>query len=557
MRCFLATLLTCMSVGLTAGCASSDPPSQPERPNFLVIVADDMGWSDLGAFGGEIDTPNLDQLAMGGIRLTDFHTSPTCSPTRAMLLTGADHHRVGLGTMPDLITPAQRGQPGYEGYLTSGLPTVAETLSAEGYFTAITGKWHLGNEASQLPVSRGFDRSYVLLNGSHNQFGADQNEHWKALGEQADYREGLEEVQYPLGIYSSDFFAGKLISYLEESSQNRPFFAYIAYTQPHWPLQAPADTIAKYKGRYDAGPEALRAERLARQKALGLVAEDVEPHPFFGVKPWESLSAEQRAMDARRMEIYAAMIDEMDQSVGRILTALRESGELDNTVIVFLSDNGPHARPEEAPRPNEPGATSNPDLIAALNIDNSLASLGSAQSYTGYGPGWAQAGSAPSRLFKGVTTQGGIRTTAFVNGPGIPGGQISDALLHVMDITPTLLDLASIHTPDNPAIEGRSWAELLSGAADHVRAPEETLGWELFYGRAVRQGDWKAVYLAARMIGATESRWELFNLEVDPGETQDLSATEPERLKTLLTEWDRYAARNGVVVPPPAPDGAD
>lgn len=551
MRFSLMLVMAGISASVTAACASSETSHSQERPNFLVIVADDMGWSDLGAFGGEIDTPNLDALAMGGIRFTDFHTSPTCSPTRAMLLTGADHHRVGLGTMPDLITPAQKGQPGYEGYLTSAIPTVSEILSAEGYFTAIAGKWHLGGEENQLPAARGFDRSYVLLNGSHNQFGADQNEHWEALGEQSEYREGTEEVEYPLGVYSSDFFAGKLISYLDESSQDRPFFAYIAYTQPHWPLQAPAETIAKYKGRYDAGPEVLRAERLERQRALGLVAEDTEPHPFFGVKPWENLSAEQRAMDARRMEIYAAMIDEMDQSVGRILTTLRESGQLENTVIIFLSDNGPHARPEEAPRPNAPGATSDPELIAALNIDNSLDSLGSAQSYTGYGPGWAQAGSAPSRLFKGVTTEGGIRTTAFVNGPGIQGGQISDALLHVMDITPTLLDLAGIKTPDIPAIEGRSWAGLLSGAAEHVRTAEEALSWELFYGRAVRQGDWKAVYLAARMIGAQESRWELFNLSEDPGETRDLSAIEPERLKALVSEWESYAARNGVVVPPP------
>lgn len=548
MRSFKVFLMMAVFAGASVSCTSVAPPAPDQRPNFLVIVADDLGWSDLGAFGGEIETPNLDSLAMRGIRMTEFHTAPTCSPTRAMLLTGVDSHAAGLGTMPDLITPAQQGQPGYEGYLTPGIPTIAERLSAEGYYTVMAGKWHVGSEDAHLPAARGFDRSFALLNGSHNQFGADQTAPWKAIGEQADYREGPARADYPVGEYSSDYFSGKLISYLKEDRSGHPFFAYLAYTQPHWPLQAPAETIAKYKGRYDAGPEALRAERLERQKAMGLIAPDAEPHALFGVEPWESLSAEERAFSARRMEIYAAMVDEMDQSVGRVLDALRQSGQLENTVIIFFSDNGPHARPEEAPRPNQPGMPVDPQLIAALNIDNSFDSLGSAQSYTAYGPGWAQAGSAPSRLFKGVTTQGGIRTTAFVAGPGVRSGEISNALLHVMDISPTLLELAGSRPEDTAILEGRSWRPLLAGEAEDVRTEDDALGWELFNGRALRKGDWKAVYLAARLLGRQESRWELFNIRHDPGETHDLAEAEPERLAELVAEWNRYAERNRVIV---------
>lgn len=548
MRSFKVILMMAVCAGASVSCTSVAPPAPDQRPNFLVIVADDLGWSDLGAFGGEIETPNLDSLAMRGIRMTEFHTAPTCSPTRAMLLTGVDSHAAGLGTMPDLITPAQQGQPGYEGYLTPGIPTIAERLSAEGYYTVMAGKWHVGREDAHLPAARGFDRSFALLNGSHNQFGADQTEPWKAIDEQADYREGPARAEYPVGEYSSDYFSGKLISYLKEDRSGHPFFAYLAYTQPHWPLQAPAETIAKYKGRYDAGPEALRAERLERQKAMGLIAPDAEPHELFGVEPWESLSAEERAFSARRMEIYAAMVDEMDQSVGQVLDALRQSGQLDNTIIIFFSDNGPHARPEDAPRPNQPGMPVDPQRIAALNIDNRFDALGSAQSYTAYGPGWAQAGSAPSRLFKGVTTQGGIRTTAFVAGPGVRSGEISNALLHVMDISPTLLALSGSRPEDAAILEGRSWRPLLTGEAEDVRTEDDALGWELFNGRALRKGDWKAVYLAARLLGRQESRWELFNIRHDPGETHDLAEAEPERLAELVAEWNRYAERNRVIV---------
>jgi arylsulfatase len=540
--------------------ASAAVAAEPvRRPNFLVIVADDLGFSDLGAFGGEIATPNLDALAARGVRLTGFHTAPTCSPTRSMLMTGSDNHRVGLGTMAETLTPLQRGRPGYEGYLNDRSLTIAEALKGAGYRTVLSGKWHLGLEEGQSPAARGFDRSFSLSQGLSNHFGADQNAAWAAAGSAPTYREDGKVVRYPDGAYSSDYFAERLIGFLEEGQADpRPFFAYLAFTAPHWPLQAPPETIAKYKGRYDAGPEALRQARLTRQKALGLIPDAVRDHATDEVPEWASLTPDQRAWEARKMEVYAAMVDRLDQNVGRVIAALKAQGRYEDTVIIFLADNGPEATPLVAPN----NLTADPAAVATLRIDNGLENLGKASSYVGYGRGWALAASAPSRLVKSYTTEGGIRAPAIVAGPGVTGaGRIADAFLHVKDIQPTLLDLAGATRPTTRAgklvapAEGHSWAGLLKGAQTAARPADETVAWELFYRRAVRQGDWKAVFLPVAPGGAytreapVSGTWELFNLKDDPGETVDLADREPARLKALVASWDGYAADAGVIIP--------
>lgn len=551
-----------LAIGLTALAPVAEATSvhAKDRPNILLIVADDLGFSDLGAFGGEIATPNLDRLALAGVRLTGLHTAPTCSPTRAMLVTGNDNHQVGLGSMAELTTPEQRGQPGYEGYLTRRAATVAERLRAGGYRTYMAGKWHLGLEEEQSPAARGFDRSFALLQGVHNHYGVDQNAAWRAAGVNARYREDGAEAVYPEGAYSADHFAERLAGYLDEGTDDRrPFFAYLTFTQPHWPLQAPEETVAHYRGRYDAGPEALRLERLQRQRRLGLVDRDTEAFVPVGAADWASLPAEERVIEARKMEVYAAMVERLDQGVGRVIRKLRELGELRDTVIVFLADNGPEASRIAAPGVQDPA------LLAALAIDNRLDNIGRASSWLTYGPEWAQAASAPSRLFKGFTTEGGTRVVGFVSGRGVRGvGRISDAFVHVTDITPTILDLAQIEPTrryrGQPVLvpEGRSWADLLSGNDRQVRGPQATVGWELFFRRAIRQGDWKAAWLPGNPLipyqvsASTPGRWELFDLRRDPGETTDLAATHPRRLQRLVHAWDDYAARNGVVLPPPA-----
>jgi arylsulfatase A-like enzyme len=553
-------MLAAAAVAALCVAGAETATAQDRRPNVLVIVADDLGFSDLGALGGEIDTPNLDRIAERGVRLTGFHTAPTCSPTRSMLLTGADNHRVGLGTMNELIGPLQRGKPGYEGYLNDRAATLPERLVDAGYQTLMVGKWHLGLTEDRSPAARGFQRSFALLQGLQNHYGLNQDAAWEAAGEKSTFREGRALTTYPVGVYSADYYAQRMSGFLKEADRDRPFFAYLTFAVPHWPLQAPPELIAKYRGRYDAGPEALRDARLNRQKALGLVPKDVQPAPLTGVRPWASLTADERAVEARKMEVYAAMVDSLDRNVGKVLETLEDAGELDDTIILFISDNGPEGGAIAGPSGKGAGTVPKAEAIAALKVDNSLGNLGAATSYFSYGPAWAQAASAPHRSIKGYTTEGGIHAAAFIAGPGIQGGRISGAFLHVKDIAPTILEYAgvqpsrSFHGREVLPIEGHSWRPLLEDRAAEVRPASEPVGWELFFRRALRQGDWKIVYQpsAQGYLGAAvaDGRWALYNLKDDPAEVQDLAATEPDRLKALVAAWDAYAKDAGVVLPP-------
>ncbi|WP_242417640.1 arylsulfatase [Sphingomonas panni] len=548
-----------------------------DAPNFLVIVADDLGWSDIGAFGGEIATPNLDALALSGVRFTGFHTAPTCSPTRSMLMSGVDHHQAGLGTMAELLSDATRGRPGYEGYLNDRVASIAELLRAGGYATLMAGKWHLGLTPDREPAARGFEHSFALLQGLSNHFGADQNAAWTNAGLNPSYRDDGRPATLPAGSYSTDYFTDRLIGYLDQAKRAgdaRPFFAYLPFTAPHWPLQAPPETIAKYKGRYDAGYEALRDARLARQKQLGLIPADAVAHSTEQVRPWASLSPDERAVEARKMEVYAAMVDRLDQNVGRVIAALKAQGRYDNTIILFLSDNGPEGNVIEAPSPRfriaDPKAPpADPDAPAApapsLGIDNRLANIGKATSYVGYGPGWAQANSTPSWLVKGYPTEGGIRVSAFAAGRGVRGGgRIATASLDVRDIAPTLLDYAGLNQPatfaGRPILphQGHSLRPVLAASAPAIRTAGEAIGYELFYRRALRKGDWKVVYLPAgtnryTRKGVSTGRWQLFDIACDPGETRDLASAEPARLAELVAAYDSYAKDKGVVPLPVAP----
>lgn len=530
----------------SALCASNPPP------NFLVIVADDLGYSDLGAFGGEISTPNLDALAKSGIRLTNFHTSAACAPTRAMLLTGADNHQVGLGTMVQ-PTPEQERSPGYVQYLTDNTITIAEYLSNAGYDTMMVGKWHLGLKPEESPSHHGFSRSYVLLPGAASHYGVDQNKDFETYSwassrknRRAVYKENNQLVRYLVGAYSTEVYTHKMLEYLGESIEGgQPFFAYLAYTAPHWPLQAPDDTIKKYKGKYDQGPEALRKKRLQNLKSMNLISENVTPHPMENIRPWDELSEQERAVQSRKMEIYAAMVDHMDDGVGRIIQLLKDKKQFENTVIVFISDNGAEGQTT--------AALGGDPFIEA---DNSLANLGKPDSYAAYGPGWAQAASAPFRLYKAYSTEGGVRTPAFVTGPGIKGSRISGAFTYVSDITPTLLDIAGVSPVADKKdvtvdIRGHSWSQLLRGEAQRVYSDDEAVGGELFGGRYLYKGPWKITYVQDGYYHPTEAgpgKWELFNIRKDPGETTDLSGKYPKVLADLVADWHDYARDTGVVV---------
>ncbi|HBP6730563.1 TPA: arylsulfatase [Pseudomonas aeruginosa] len=528
-----------------------------KRPNFLLIVADDLGFSDLGSFGGEIHTPYLDELALAGLRLTDFHAASACSPTRAMLLTGTDHHLAGIGAMAEFSDETIRRHSGYEGHLNQRVVTLAELLRDVGYQTLIAGKWHLGRTAQTSAAARGFERSFILEGAAHNHYGWSPEVPAHKMPRllhavEGTYRDGLEPVtELPEGFYSSDAFTDRLLEYLGERQpdERRPFFAYLPFSAPHFPLQAPDELIAKYKGRYDGGPDALREQRLARLKELGLVSEGVEAHPVVANTPrWDQLDDEGRRQSAKSMEVYAAMIERLDWNVGRVVEHLRAVGELEDTVIVFLSDNGAEGAALEA----LPIVGKRAQRFIARHYDNRVENIGRADSYVWYGPRWAQAATAPSRQFKLFTSQGGIRVPAFITWPGFRRqGAISHDFATVMDIVPTLLELAGTRHPGTHyegrevlPIRGRSLLGYLQGDATPPHAEDETTGWELFRARAIRQGSWKALYIP-KPDGP--GRWQLYDLARDPGEIHDLAQAEPERLRALKEHWQTYVDETGVL----------
>jgi arylsulfatase A-like enzyme len=534
----------------TDGIAAVGEP--PARPNFLLIVVDDMGFSDLGAFGSEIDTPHLDELAFGGVRLTDFHSAPACSPTRAMLMTGTDHHLAGIGAMIETLRPDFEGAPGYEGFLNERVVTLAELLSDGGYRSILSGKWHLGDTPQSWPAARGFERSFALLPAAHDHFGREVK---SAAYPNPMYTEDNAYVAtLPEGFYSSDYFTDRLIGFFEEgkaAGDDRPFFAYLPFSAPHYPLQAPDAEIAKYRGVYDAGPDALRETRLQRLTELGLIAPATVPHPVVTKEPgWDEFTPEQKALSARTMEVYAAMVDRVDQNVGRVVDYLKRAGQFENTVIVFLSDNGAEGAIAEAMPIHGP-------IIAKRvreTCDNSLENLGRPNSYIWYGPRWAQAATAPSRLVKGFTTEGGIRVPAFIHWPAGRRKGIHGVFSTAMDIAPTFLDLAGIAHPA-PSYKGReilpprgrSLRPWLEGRAEQVHPGGTSTGWELFGRRALRQDDWKAVYVPGE---DGVSKWQLFDLSKDRGEVEDLAEPKREKLTELLALWRRYVEETGVIEAP-------
>jgi len=379
---------------------------QSNRPNILLIVADDLGYTDLGCYGGDIKTPNIDLLAMQGLQFTHFHTAPLCAPTRAMILSGNDNHVAGMGSMFPVKGTSREGKPGYEQHLTDRIVTVAQLLKDGGYRTFMAGKWHLGNEDADIPYARGFEKSFVLLNGGANHF----NNNQIFVNEPPQYRQDSQAVVFPDGKFSTDVYTEKMLEFIKNGKKDQPFFAYLAYTAPHWPLQVPADDIDKYKGRYDIGYDSLRVIRFNRQKAMGILpANATLPPRASWIKPWAQLSAEEKKIESRKMEIYAAMVDNLDRHIGQVIQYLEESKQLDNTIIVFMSDNGAAAEDFY----NLPGGFG-PFLREHYN--NSLENMGKPSSFVSYGPQWAQAGAAPFKLFKAYSTEGGVVTPLIISG---------------------------------------------------------------------------------------------------------------------------------------------
>ena len=429
--------LTVLLISSVIGFALARTPRA--RPNILLVVVDDMGYSDVGAFGGEIRTPNIDALASSGFRGTSFYVSPSCAPTRSMLMTGTDNHVAGLGNQAEAMTENQKGKPGYEGHINDRVVTVASLLRDVGYHTYMSGKWHLGDEIEHDPHKRGFEQAFTLLQGGASHFG----DEWMMYANYTPvYRENGRRIHLPPGAFSTEFYTDKIIERIDGAQDDKPFFAYLALTAPHDPLHVPDEWLDRYEGRYDAGYEALRIERLERMKTLGIVPQDTElSRPLPMVPPWDSLGNDEKRVMSRRMELHAAMVENVDHHLGRLVDHLKEKGVYDDTLVFFFSDNG--ASPTEPH--NYPGTSRE---WVDRNSDNRYENMGRRGSRISIGPAWALASNTPLRHFKGVHAEGGIRTPLIVAGPGVTRtGQIAPVFLHVMDIAPSMLEAASVRHP--------------------------------------------------------------------------------------------------------------
>jgi arylsulfatase len=513
------------------------------KPNIIFILADDMGFSDIEPFGGNIATPVLTQLSKESALFSNFHVQPTCSPTRSSLLTGNDNHVAGLGIMSEMDYPALNSLnlPGYSGNLSDKVVTLPELLKDNGYHTYMTGKWHLGEGPGKDPFYRGFEETFILGTGGGS--------HWndkKALAplQHMAYTRNGQEIDPPSDFYSSRNYTDSMIAFIEKNrADNRAFFAYLSYTAVHDPLHAPKEYIDKYKGKFDMGWDSLAMLRIANLKALGIVPKDVRMMENPGIPKWKTLSKEKKAAFARDMEVYAAMLEYLDMSIGRVIAYLKEKGLFENTLILFMSDNGANG----AEASSYPG---NGDGKYLASFNNSLENRGLQNSYVEMGPGWAQASTAPFRLFKTFATEGGIKAPLMIKMPGKTnkGGTWNKSFVHVTDVMPTILGLTGSAYPVNykgkdihPLI-GKSMLPVLMGA-DSVVHPDDGMGYELFEMKAYIKGKWKVL---RQPIPFGTGEWQLFDLEKDPGETTDLSAAHPDIKKQMVIAWNEYASVNDV-----------
>ena len=498
--------------------------SQKGKPNIILIMADDLGYSDIGAYGSEINTPNLDKLAKEGLRLKEFYNNSICAPTRASLLTGQYQHKAGVGYFSQDL-----GLPAYQGFINKESLTLAEVLKSAGYSTLMSGKWHVSGKDQSYPWQRGFDRSLLSENGSYF--------------DQGDYDGGakrpyfLDGKPYPLEAgkyYQTDVITENAVKFLdEEGKKEKPFFLYLTYTAPHWPLHALPEDIAKYKGKYDKGWDALRQERYEKQKKLGVVDEKAGiSNKDQDIYDWSKLSYDQRQQWAAKMEVFAAMVDRMDQGIGKVLGELKKIGKDDNTLVVFISDNG---APAEEMIKWHNGATRNTGPVGTIG------------SYESQSKNWSYASNTPLNGFKDYLFEGGISSPFIAWYPAkIKAGTIAKGTGHLIDIAPTFYELAGAKYPAKlngvtaNALPGKSLVPVLIGKEKEVNRGEP-LFWERAGNRAVREGKWKLV------SHWPSYSWELYNLEEDKGETKNVAQQNHEVVSRLSVKYFEWAKKTGVV----------
>lgn len=519
-----------------------------ESPNIVLILADDLGFTDLASYGSEIHTPSISALAERGLSFTNYHTSANCAPSRAMLLTGVDSHRSGVPNIPEMIPPEQSRHSHYSGTLNHKVVTVATLLQDAGYHTYMAGKWHLGQTPDQLPSARGFERTVALGDS-----GADNWEQkpYLPIYKKANWYADGKEYQLPEDFYSSRFLVDKTIEFIDSNQgDGQPFFAYVPFQAVHIPVQAPQDYIDRYMGVYDQGWTALRTERLARAIELGIVPADSAMVSMASTPDWEALSADEQAYEAKRMAVYGAMIEAMDHHIGRLVKHLKAIGQYDNTVFIFSSDNGAEAMGQPVQN-----SWSNRRGLASQGYSVDYETLGLKGSFNAINPGFTSAAASPLAYYKFYLGEGGMRVPMIIAGAGIEAkGRLSNAFAFVTDITPTILALTGVK-PAPPRyggrlvepIIGRSLVPLVDGSSEAVYGDEDAVGHELVGHGALFMGEYKIVF---NRDAQGDSQWRLFNIVADPGETDDLSGENPAQFQLMLSRYQQYLAENNVLPMP-------
>ncbi|MEE2891242.1 MAG: arylsulfatase [Pseudomonadota bacterium] len=528
-------------VALLAASGHANPP------NIVILLADDVALTDFGAYGGEARTPNIDGLAARGSLFTQFRTSPQCAPSRAMLLTGMDNHRTGLGAIPEVLPQSHADQPGYTMHLEEGVETIAVRLKREGYRTYMTGKWHLGHGPGDLPSDHGFDRSYVLdASGADNW---DDRPYMPLYADAPWYEDGAP-VDLPDDFYSSEFLVDRMIEYLGEApGTNAPFLAYVAFQAIHIPVQAPEAFIAHYDGVYDVGWHAVRRQRHARAVEVGLIPEGAplgDMHP--ALREWDALDPAKRAVMTRSMEVNAGMLEAMDFHIGRLVRHLKEQGAYDNTIFVVTSDNGPEG--SEISRDGG-GADTIIDLWLKSEgyTERRVEKLGGPDTMVAIGPEWASAAASPSHLYKFHGAEGALRVPLIMAGPGVPRGTRINARAIMPDIMPTLLELAGADAPapDARPLTGRSLRPVLAGERSEAYGEADAYGIEVAGNVGFYRGRYK---LTRSLPPMGDGAWRVFDLQSDPGETRDLSVDRADLLDDMLVRYAAWSEDVGVIEMP-------
>ncbi len=519
------------------------------RPNIVLILADDLGYTDISPFGSEIRTPNIARLAAEGISFTNYHTAGSCAPARAMLLTGVDSHRNGVPNIPEALPPEQSAYENYQGVLGDGVVTLANLLQDVGYHTYMTGKWHLGHTPQLLPSARGFDRTIAMADT-----GADNWEQrtYLPIYDRANWYADGEEHTLPDDFYSSEYFIDKTIEFIDSNAEDdTPFFAYIPFQAVHMPVQAPREFSDKYTGVYDQGWTVMRERRRVAAEAAGVIPAGAEAVVTPGTLIWDSLTAEQQRHHARRMEVYAGMVDAMDMHIGRLMDYLESIGEYEDTIFIFTSDNGAEGSGLISPT----GTSVLDEWFNDVGYSADYETLGERGSFNAIGPSNASIAASPLAYYKFHASEGGLRVPLVISGPGINyQGTMTDEFVFVTDLTPTILELVDVNNHDGnwdgkevEPIIGSGFSRFLAGNSVQIHHASEAIGYELGGNSALFKGDYKIVINPA---GQNETEWHLFNIKSDPGETKDLATDQADLLAEMLADYEAYVEANNVLPMP-------